>query len=74
DFVDDWPRKTQFPNLAQRQAIQQALLRLGLYQGAVDGRIGPVSQEAYAKFQAARGEIADGFITKASYDALMAAQ
>jgi membrane-bound lytic murein transglycosylase B len=74
DFVDDWPRKTQFPDLAQRQAIQQALLRLGLYQGAVDGRIGPVSQEAYAKFQAARGEIADGFITRASYDALMAAQ
>ncbi|HUH77806.1 MAG TPA: lytic murein transglycosylase [Devosia sp.] len=74
EFVDDWPRETQFPNLAQRQAIQQALLRLGLYQGAVDGRIGPVSQEAYARFQAGRGEIADGFITRASYDALMVAQ
>lgn len=74
DFVDDWPRQTQFPNLAQRRAIQQALLRLGLYQGAVDGRIGPVSQQAYARFQALRGEIADGFITKSSYEALMAAQ
>jgi membrane-bound lytic murein transglycosylase B len=72
-FVDDWPRKTALPNLAQRKAIQQALLTLGLYQGAVDGRLGPISQEAYARFQAARGEVADGFITGASHDALVAA-
>jgi membrane-bound lytic murein transglycosylase B len=72
-FVDDWPRSTDFPNLSQRKAIQEALLRLGLYQGAVDGRLGPISQEAYARFQAARGEVADGFITRASYEALAAA-
>ena len=72
-FADDWPRRTDFPNLAQREAIQQALKSLGFYNGAVDGRIGPISQEAYARFQAARGEVADGFITRASYDALMAA-
>ncbi len=72
-FVADWPRATKFPNLAQRQAIQQALLQLGLYQGAVDGRIGPISQQAYAKFQAARGEVADGFITYATYEELSAA-
>ena len=73
-FVDDWPRSTALPNLGQRQAIQQALLALGYYQGAVDGRLGPISQEAYARFQAARGEVADGFITRASYDALAASQ
>ena len=72
-FVDDWPRNTAFPNLAQRTAIQEALMRLGLYQGAVDGRLGPISQEAYARFQAMRGEVADGFITRASYEALAAA-
>lgn len=72
-FADDWPRNTAFPNLAQRQAIQQSLTTLGLYQGAVDGRLGPISQEAYARFQAARGEVADGFITRASYEALAAA-
>lgn len=72
-FVDDWPRSTAFPDLAQRKAIQEALIRLGLYQGAVDGRLGPISQEAYARFQAARGEVADGFITRASYEALAAA-
>ena len=72
-FVDDWPRQTVFPSLEQRKGVQQALIALGLYQGAVDGRIGPVSQQAYARFQASRGEVADGFITKASYEALAAA-
>ena len=72
-FADDWPRSTAFPNLSQRKAIQEALIRLGLYQGAVDGRLGPITQEAYARFQASRGEVADGFITKAAYEALAAA-
>ncbi|ODT80696.1 MAG: hypothetical protein ABS76_14565 [Pelagibacterium sp. SCN 64-44] len=69
-FVTPWPRRTVFPDLAQRRAIQQALKVLGLYDGAVDGRIGPVSQAAYARFQAQRGEVADGFITRAAYEAL----
>jgi membrane-bound lytic murein transglycosylase B len=72
-FADDWPRSTAFPNLSQRKAIQEALIRLGLYQGAVDGRLGPITQEAYAQFQASRGEVADGFITRAAYEALAAA-
>lgn len=72
-FVDDWPRNAAFPNLAERQAIQQALLRLGLYDGIIDGRLGPISQEAYARFQAAQGQVADGFITRAAHEALAAA-
>ena len=72
-FVDDWPRNTAFPNLAERKATQQALAKLGLYAGAVDGRLGPISQEAYARFQAAQGQVADGFITRAAYEALAAA-
>jgi membrane-bound lytic murein transglycosylase B len=72
-FATSWPKATVFPNLEQRKAIQQALIKLGLYSGAVDGRIGPISQAAYARFQAARGEVADGFITRASYEALAAA-
>jgi len=72
-FEEAWPRTTKFPNLAQRKAIQQALLDLGLYRGVIDGRIGPISQDAYARFQAARGEIADGFITLDSYEELRAA-
>lgn len=73
-YATPWPRNTAFPNLAQRQAIQQALKNLGFYDGAVDGRLGPITQAAYAKFQAARGEIADGFITRAAHDALVSAQ
>jgi len=73
-YATPWPRDTQFPNLAQRQAIQQALKNLGFYQGVVDGRLGPITQAAYAQFQAARGEIADGFITRAAHDALVSAQ
>lgn len=72
-FVTGWPRQTRFPNLSQRKAIQQALIELGLYSGTVDGRIGPISQAAYARFQASRGEVADGFITLASYEELIAA-
>lgn len=72
-FVTPWPRQTQFPDLAQRRGIQEALKRLGYYQGIVDGRIGPVTQAAYARFQAANGQVADGFVTRASYDALAAA-
>lgn len=72
-YVAPWPRNTVFPNLAQRQTIQQALKALGLYQGAIDGRLGPITQAAYARFQASQGQIADGFITKAAHDALVAA-
>lgn len=72
-FVTEWPRATRFPNLEQRRGIQEALTRLGLYDGEIDGRIGPISQAAYARFQAARGEVADGFITLRSYEELMAA-
>ena len=72
-FVHSWPRNAQFPDLSQRKAIQQALVSLGLYDGVVDGRIGPISQAAYARFQAAQGEFADGFITLHSYEELMAA-
>ncbi len=69
-FATDWPRGTKFPDLAQRQAIQAKLRQLGFYDGAVDGRIGPVTQAAYARFQASRGEVADGFITRKSFEAL----
>ncbi|WP_297106591.1 lytic murein transglycosylase [uncultured Devosia sp.] len=69
-FVTPWPRGTQFPNLAQRRDIQAALKQLGYYDGVIDGRIGPISQAAYARFQAQRGEVADGFVTRAAHEAL----
>lgn len=69
-FVADWPRKTKLPDLEQRKFIQQALTRLDLYDGDVDGRIGPITQRAYAMFQSRIGVPADGFVTAASVDLL----
>ncbi|AEQ52721.1 membrane-bound lytic murein transglycosylase B precursor [Pelagibacterium halotolerans B2] len=62
-FVTPWPRGAQFPNRQQRIDIQTMLARLGYYQGVVDGNIGPVTQAAYARFQADAGLVADGFVT-----------
>lgn len=73
DFVASWPRGTKFPNLSQREAIQTALNKLGLLSGSSDGRLGPITQQAYAKFQAAHGEVADGFIALSAYEELIAA-
>lgn len=73
DFAAGWPRDTKFPDLEQRRAIQQVLIRLGLLKGSSDGRLGPVTQHAYARFQAAHHEVADGFITLESYRELIAA-
>lgn len=72
DFAAGWPRNTKFPNLQQRETIQARLKALGLYDGVVDGRIGPVTQAAYARYQASRGEVADGFITHKSFEELSA--
>lgn len=72
-FATPWPRNTTFPDLAQRQAIQQALKQLALYDGVVDGRLGPITQAAYARFQAGRSEVADGFVTRSAFEALAAA-
>jgi membrane-bound lytic murein transglycosylase B len=73
-FAAAWPRDTAFPDLAQRRAIQEILGQLGYYQGVVDGRLGPITQAAYARFQADRGEVADGFITLKSFEELSALQ
>ena len=73
EFVARWPRATAFPDLSQRKAIQEALIRLKLLDGTTDGRLGPKTSAAYAKFQASRGEVADGFITLQAYEELTAA-
>lgn len=66
-FAASWPRQTRFPDREQRLVIQKRLKALGYYDGAVDGRIGPKTQAAYRRYQAARGEVADGFVTLESY-------
>jgi membrane-bound lytic murein transglycosylase B len=63
EFRATWPRDTKFPDLEQRKDIQAALARLGFLKGTSDGRLGPITAAAYAKYQQSRGEVADGFIT-----------
>ncbi|MBU1175949.1 MAG: lytic murein transglycosylase [Alphaproteobacteria bacterium] len=72
-FVAEWPSEAKLPSLKQREAIQEALATLGYYDGAVDGRIGPITQRAYALFQADNDLPADGFITSVSAEVLAAA-
>lgn len=69
-FISPWPKDIKFPNLEQRISIQKWLKQLGHYDGEVDGRLGPISQEAYQKYQVARGMVADGFITLRAYELL----
>jgi hypothetical protein len=42
--------------------IQRALKNAGYYQGQIDGKIGPRTQEAIRKFQKAKGLKADGIV------------
>ncbi len=72
-FVASWPRGAQFPDRQQRIDIQTMLARLGYYGGVVDGNIGPVTQAAYARFQADAGLVADGFVTREAHRLLASA-
>lgn len=69
-FVDDWPRDAHFLNRAQRVDLQERLKRAGYYDGEVDGRLGPITARALSAWQAANGQVADGFATLEAYQAL----
>jgi membrane-bound lytic murein transglycosylase B len=70
DFATPWPRDTKFPDTDQRKAIQAALIKLGYLDGEPDGRLGPATSAAYAKYQKSKGEVADGFVTLDAYEEL----
>ncbi|GGH23266.1 murein transglycosylase [Alsobacter metallidurans] len=46
-----WPKNEMLLGQADRERLQRALLALGHYRGAVDGRFGPVTREAIHAFQ-----------------------
>lgn len=70
-FVNDWPRGATFLNLSQRKKLQEKLTALGYYRGKIDGRLGPISQQAIRDWQNATGLQADGFPTLTLYNRLM---
>lgn len=48
------------PDTPDPQSIQKALKNLGLYQGEVDGKVGPKTKEAIREFQKKNSLEADG--------------
>lgn len=52
--------------------IQQALKNAGFYQGAVDGKMGPVTREAIKEFQRINGLNDDGIVGKQTWGKLSA--
>jgi membrane-bound lytic murein transglycosylase B len=61
-FAQAWPAEERPLTDAERAELQQLLARVGLYNGAIDGKIGPQSREAIRAFQSGRGMPADGFV------------
>ncbi|GLQ16337.1 lytic murein transglycosylase [Maritalea porphyrae] len=73
-LINDWPRNSKFLNREQRINLQTKLTRLGYYQDKIDGRLGPISQQALRAWQHKNGYVADGFPTMGVYDAVMKAK
>ena len=60
-FVQDWPRDARVLSRDERLELQQLLAQRGYDVGEPDGRLGPRSRLAIRSFQAAVGQIPDGF-------------
>jgi hypothetical protein len=55
----------------QRQRIQERLRDMGLYTGAIDSIMGPLTREAIMGFQRSRGAAVTGFLTPDQYQTLV---
>ena len=56
--------------LTHEQQIQTALKNAGIYQGSIDGKLGPASKRAIAAFQTAHNLKADGKVGPKTWAAL----
>jgi len=55
-----------------KREIQQALKNAGFYQGAVDGKLGPMTREAIRQFQQVNGLKVDGVVGRQTWEKLSA--
>lgn len=60
-FLQAWPASDRPLSKDETAELQGHLQRVGLYQGIIDGKIGPRSRAAIRAFQAGRGMAPDGF-------------
>ncbi len=69
-FVQPWPRDERALSMAERFEMQQLLARRGFDIGEPDGLLGPRTRIAIRNFQAATGQIPDGFASSTVLDRL----
>ncbi|WP_291841635.1 lytic murein transglycosylase [Maricaulis sp.] len=73
-LVGPWPEGNPPINRSQTRDVQAALNALGFASGTPDGLAGPNTRAALRGFQRANGLIADGYLGRTMYDAVIAAQ
>ncbi len=66
----DWPRGYVLLSEDERMEAQRALLRLGLYDGEIDGKFGPGTKKAAMAFQSSKGIAIDGYPSRTLLDFL----
>ncbi|MFB2577829.1 lytic murein transglycosylase [Acinetobacter sp. c2-A9] len=66
-----WPRQEQGLSSSQAMLLQQRLTALGFDTKGADGVIGNNTRAAFQRWQAANGQIADGFISQNSARSLL---
>jgi lytic murein transglycosylase len=64
-FESDWPRGEQVLSRDERVELQERLTALGLYSGAIDGKLDEQTRAALAAYQQRSGFTADSFATAA---------
>jgi membrane-bound lytic murein transglycosylase B len=69
-FVQAWPRDERALSMAERIEMQELLSRRGYDVGEPDGLFGPRTRLAIRNFQAATGQIPDGFASSVVLDRL----
>ena len=69
-FQGTWPRDDRPLSRAEREELQRHLARAGLYDGAIDGRIGQGTLAAVRDWQAANGLAPDGYVSLALLTAM----
>ncbi len=69
-FDGDWPRGEQVLSRAERVELQERLSALGLYSGAIDGRLDEGTRAALAAYQQRSGTAPDSFATVAVLERL----
>ncbi|MDE2027867.1 MAG: peptidoglycan-binding protein [Candidatus Omnitrophica bacterium] len=66
------PAAAQNPGKPTSKLIQQALKNAGLYNGKIDGKIGPMTKKAVEAFQKQNGLKADGKVGAKTWKILSA--